>query len=531
MCKKIKDPIYGYIEINAAYLFILDSACFQRLRNVIQTSYTAIYPSALHNRFSHSLGVFWLGNLAFDAFIKNTEGLLEKDPNVQKIKNTFLLACLCHDIGHSPFSHTGEKFYDKYECSLELKLLVDDEAYSTDLENEGGVVGHEHEIMSALIALQTFGEFIGRENYALFARSIIGLTYQDAKKANLLHRLKCACVEMLNSDIIDVDKLDYLIRDSYMSGYDSMSIDYKRLLSGVFVNLDDYPIGYEKKSLSVLESVLTANDMERRWIQSHPVALYESYLIQTIIRELGNKYIDKKKPDNKLFSINALKEKGVTINRQKIRLLSDADILYLAKKDYNKSHAIQEYYNRKERRHPFWKSEAEFSRLFDFKKDSVFIEIILKWEKDLLEGKYSTYSINDTYLNALKKEALSLKKGIEQSSDISKTKTYTGKLEKLKQEIKLLLSIKRYLKKHGLDFDLVIISTNQFKSNIYKSSFKNLPIRFNNISSIPSIMRDVTFLPLDTQENNVFFYLFYKRNGNPVDTLEFSKELRRIAII
>lgn len=530
MCKKIKDPIYGYIEISDSYLSVLDSACFQRLRDIIQTSYTSIYPSALHNRFAHSLGVFWLGNLAFDAFIKNTPELLDK--NVENIKNTFLMACLCHDIGHSPFSHSGEKFYDKVWCSVELNKIVDDETYAKDLKEAGEIVGHEHEIMSALIALQTFGELIGKENFSLFARSIIGLKYQDNQNADIVHRLECACVEMLNSDIIDVDKLDYLIRDSYMSGYESMSIDYKRLLSGVFVNTDGYPIGYEKKSLSVLESVLTANDMERRWIQSHPVILYESYLIQTIIRELGNEYNDKKKPNSKLFSIDALKTDGVKIKKENFRLLSDADILYLAKKEYDNSHAIKEYFNRSERRHPIWKSEAEFSCLYDFKKNSIFVEILLKWENDLIEGKYGTYSLNDTYLKSLRKEASSLKKIFNQLNDDSQIKTYSGRLERLNQELKLLSSIRKYLRKNHIDFDLVIVSTKQFKSNIYKSSFKNLPIRFNNISSVPSEMHDVTFLPLDTQEDDrVFFYLYYKRGKDEINVLDFSKELQRIAII
>ncbi len=57
MMKKIIDPIYGYIEIESIYLDVLNSLYFQRLRNIIQTSYTSVYPSALHNRFTHSMGV------------------------------------------------------------------------------------------------------------------------------------------------------------------------------------------------------------------------------------------------------------------------------------------------------------------------------------------------------------------------------------------------------------------------------------------------------------------------------------------
>ena len=117
--KKIKDPIYGYIKVEDKFISIIDSANFQRLRNVIQTSYSAIYPSSLHNRFTHSLGVYNLGVLAFEALENNCSQFLSKitDTELKNIKKVFLFACLCHDIGHSPFSHTGEKFFDKRTLS------------------------------------------------------------------------------------------------------------------------------------------------------------------------------------------------------------------------------------------------------------------------------------------------------------------------------------------------------------------------------------------------------------------------------
>ena len=63
--KLIKDPLYGYIEIEEKYIALINSAEFQRLRNIRQTGYESLYPSALHNRFVHSLGVFYLGKKAF----------------------------------------------------------------------------------------------------------------------------------------------------------------------------------------------------------------------------------------------------------------------------------------------------------------------------------------------------------------------------------------------------------------------------------------------------------------------------------
>lgn len=105
MSKKIRDPIYGYITIEDYYLDIINSINFQRLRNIIQTSYTSVYPSALHNRFTHSLGVFWLGKLVFKSLRSNSNDVFAEidTETIDNIEKTFVTACLCHDIGHSPF--------------------------------------------------------------------------------------------------------------------------------------------------------------------------------------------------------------------------------------------------------------------------------------------------------------------------------------------------------------------------------------------------------------------------------------------
>ena len=141
MQKKIRDPIYDYIEIEDEFLNIIDSVYFQRLRNIIQTSYTTVYPSALHNRFTHSLGVFWLGKLAFNFLIKNSENAVEgfTEKEILDTKKTFMMACLCHDLGHSPFSHTGEVFYDVAKMNEMLSKIVTNKSYKIDT-NKGMIV-------------------------------------------------------------------------------------------------------------------------------------------------------------------------------------------------------------------------------------------------------------------------------------------------------------------------------------------------------------------------------------------------------
>lgn len=531
--KKIKDPIYGYIEIEDAYVNIVDSVYFQRLRNIIQTSYTSIYPSSLHNRFTHSIGVYHLGKLAFDNLIINSveilKSLSKKDLN--EIRHVFVFACLCHDLGHSPFSHTGEKFYNKTLICNSLENLINDKLYSQNLKDEGGIVGKEHEIMSSLLALQVFSEAIPKKYYDFFARCIIGLQYKSVNNLSASMQLKRACIELLNSDIIDVDKLDYLIRDSYMSGYYSVSIDYQRLLAGIIINpINGYPICYKKSALSVLESVLTAHDMERRWVQAHPIVLYEAYLLQTIIRELDSKY----KSDNNisLLSLDALKTNGVdTKELGVVRLLSDADIVFLSKQSFDKSSAVKEYFSRDLRRHPIWKSEAEYMRLFDFNKNKKFIDILQQWQDILANGEYGVYSLNDEFYEKLKQKAESLA-NIKATLAPPQNVTLLNRIAKINDELILLDEIRNYFVSNGLPFDLVIIFLKKFKSNIYKEAFKKLPIVFNDYDTAPTEMQEVTHIPLDTLENKDFFYLYYRRiNDKTIDIQEFAKVLQRAAII
>ena len=93
--KRIKDPIYGYIQIPVKYMTeIVDTATFQRLRRIIQTSYSPLYSSAVHNRFVHSLGVFYLGELTVQQLNKefslNSTSIIKNPFNAFRRKGFFM---------------------------------------------------------------------------------------------------------------------------------------------------------------------------------------------------------------------------------------------------------------------------------------------------------------------------------------------------------------------------------------------------------------------------------------------------------
>ncbi len=158
--KKIKDPVYGYISIPSQYMKdIIDTSIFQRLRRVIQTSYSPLYSSAVHNRFVHSIGVFHLGSIVAEQL--RNEIIKKKyldERTAGKYANAYQIACLLHDVGHAPFSHTGEIYYkdeDFTSGKLHKRLLelVPSKQLQKDLPGETQTAA-PHEIMSAIIGIK-----------------------------------------------------------------------------------------------------------------------------------------------------------------------------------------------------------------------------------------------------------------------------------------------------------------------------------------------------------------------------------------
>ncbi len=127
--KKFRDTIHGYIDIPDIIVSnIIDTEQFQRLKYIEQTSMRSLYPAARHDRFIHSLGVYWLGKQAFAYFRQNSQKILSEEEKKEleeawwnKQEVLFSLACLLHDCAHAPFSHTLENMYVLRKKKLKAK--------------------------------------------------------------------------------------------------------------------------------------------------------------------------------------------------------------------------------------------------------------------------------------------------------------------------------------------------------------------------------------------------------------------------
>lgn len=252
--KVIKDIVHGYIRIPKVYFIeIIDTEIFQRLRRIEQTSMRNLYPSARHDRFVHSLGTYFLGVKSFKCLKKNIEedgyDDIEDEYFWRKSEELFSIACLLHDCGHAPFSHSFEYMYDKnkdFNVREKLAYTISGETFSDDYEKNAEAAPHE--VVSAYLACTYFKEGIKKIlqkrladynvqdvncDIEFIVRCIIGCQYKN--KFDKYSQFKNCFISLLNSSFFDVDKLDYIIRDSMFSGIDNTAIDLERLLNSLTI--------------------------------------------------------------------------------------------------------------------------------------------------------------------------------------------------------------------------------------------------------------------------------------------------------
>ena len=377
--KIFRDPIHGYIDVprDICARFV-DTAIFQRLRNIEQTSLRPVYPSAHHDRFVHSLGVYYLAKVVFGHLKANTAPSVLKTVDLSDFKPAFLVAALMHDCGHAPFSHTFEEFYNRGKRAETFLLDQVGGEFRDDYRHnyETGSGPAHHELFSAAIFLKHYGAaysglFPGTEP-ELVARMITGCIHQPAK--NEREEVENCLIRLINGRAIDVDKLDYILRDTWASGVNNTSIDTHRLLSAVeIVQYEGMLVpAFNKSALSVIQGVVDARNYLFNWLYSHHTAWYYNDLLTTAVEKLSA-LLSPKEPDRLLdliFSKEAF-ESPVQVDGFAVYLPCDGDIYCLLKQHYRDIPEVEEMLSRQPRRVPLWKTKVEFERIFESRPDSI----------------------------------------------------------------------------------------------------------------------------------------------------------------
>ena len=386
--KRILDSVHGYIRIEEKYVKnVIDTEHFQRLRRIEQTSTRALFPSARHDRFIHSLGVFHLGSKIVENLNKYYNSK-EIGFNLDVIFNSYRAACLLHDVAHSPFSHTFEKYFDNNKSKLGdiLKDIVGSKEFGDDWDNSSDRSA-PHERMSAIVALTVYRDFLEKINNSdieLFARMIVGLYYRDTTIEE--KTFKNATIDLIHGDVIDADGLDYVCRDAWASGYSTTRVDVERLVNSIRIEKDNtgkYTLCFTSKALNEIESVLKVKTFQQYYVINHHTVTYEQKLLVESVKSAALHHIGCDE-DLKDADLNTKKESAIrnlcsiyafikqnnetdigvyTKNNVRIALPMDDDFVFLLKEVRNDKY-VKQWLSRQYELKPLWKSKAEFYALF-----------------------------------------------------------------------------------------------------------------------------------------------------------------------
>jgi uncharacterized protein len=245
--KIINDPVYGFISITGDFVFdLIEHPWFQRLRNIKQLGLTSfVYPGATHTRFQHCLGALHLMNMAIAT-------LRSKGVNISsEEEEATLIAILLHDAGHGPFSH-----------ALENSIIS----------------GITHEDISLLLMRKLNGKYNGKLDLAIEI-------FMDLYPRKFFHELI--------SGQMDMDRLDYLRRDSFFTGVIEGAVGSDRIIR--MLNVVDDRLVVDEKGIYSLEKFLIARRLMYWQVYMHKTVLSSENLLVNVLRrakEIANEGID-----------------------------------------------------------------------------------------------------------------------------------------------------------------------------------------------------------------------------------------------
>lgn len=241
----IRDAIHGDISIEEEVIKqLIETKEFQRLRNIKQLGLTYLaFPTTEHSRFMHSVGVYYLVTQLLDVLEAKTGQAFEV-----KERLALQIACLLHDLGHGPFSHTSEEFFGFNHEDYTIKIIEDKD---TEVNK----------------VLTNYGESIIEE-----VVSFIKKTHHNPVLNSIL------------SGTIDVDRMDYLMRDSFFAGVSYGEIDIQRIFN--VIDIKDNSIVFHEKGVKALEDIIISRYNMFSQVYLNKKALAYEVLVAEILGEL-----------------------------------------------------------------------------------------------------------------------------------------------------------------------------------------------------------------------------------------------------
>ncbi|WP_028041906.1 HD domain-containing protein [Candidatus Stoquefichus massiliensis] len=242
----LRDAIHDYIHVDHLVIWkLINSKEMQRLRRVKQLGGTyQVFQSAEHSRFVHSLGVYQVVRRMLE-----TECLDYALSDYDKL--SVMCAGLLHDIGHGPFSHSFEGVFEENHEDITVRMI---------LENS-----EVHDILSLVY-----------EDFPQDVASIIQHTHPNQ-----------ILIQMVSSQL-DADRMDYLLRDSYMTGTTYGQFDMSRILRTM--RICDHKIVYKESGVQAIENYILARYHMYWQVYYHPTARSYEHLLQSIFKRVKDLY-------------------------------------------------------------------------------------------------------------------------------------------------------------------------------------------------------------------------------------------------
>ena len=253
--KIVRDPIHGDIKITGILVDLLKTPEVQRLHNIKQLGFAhLVFPGAHHTRFEHSLGSFMIASQIADILSLN-----------DMEKKLITCAAQLHDIGHGPFSHTLESIllerFGVDHVDLTVKLILGQYDILDAKEQQYSSAPKVHEIL---------------DKYQVKEKDIVNIIRGQTSKKSYLSQL-------LNSTI-DVDQLDYLMRDAYYTGVAYGMIDLQRLLQTIMIHKGNLTI--MRKGVNVVENILMARALMYSSVYFHKTVRIPELMLSKALEEI-----------------------------------------------------------------------------------------------------------------------------------------------------------------------------------------------------------------------------------------------------
>ena len=300
--KIINDPVHGFIKIPYEILYdVLEHRYFQRLRRISQTGLLSlVFPGATHTRFHHALGAMHLMFTALETLkLKNVKISDEEE-------KAALLAILLHDVGHGPYSHALES------------LLMED---------------WHHEKLSILLMKKLNHEFNGELDLAIEM-------FQGKYHRKFFNQL-------ITSQL-DVDRLDYLKRDSFFTGVSEGSVNTQRIIS--MMNVKDDELLIDEKGVYSIENFLTARMFMYWQVYYHKTSALAEHLLVKILSRAKQLISEGKQVEAygnlKYFLYKTDFEKATEEDVNRFTQLDDTDVLSAIKTWQNADDFVLSYFCR-----------------------------------------------------------------------------------------------------------------------------------------------------------------------------------------